>query len=100
MLDHLIYRTNPRISSPGPGTHSIMIAGRTCLAGDLFGSYELNSKLKIGDEVRIADAAGYTMVKKNWFNGVAMPSIAVRRLNGSVELVRSFGYQDYLSNLS
>jgi hypothetical protein len=29
-----------------------------------------------------------------------MPSIAVRRLNGSVELVRSFGYQDYISNLS
>ncbi len=28
----------------------------------------------------IADAAGYTMVKKSWFNGIAMPSIAVRRL--------------------
>jgi carboxynorspermidine decarboxylase len=40
------------------------------------------------------------MVKKSWFNGVAMPSIAAWRLNGSVELVRSFGYQDYLSNLS
>ena len=100
MLDHLIYRTNPRIASPGPGTHRIMIAGRSCLAGDLFGGYELESKLKIGDEVRIADAAGYTMVKKNWFNGIAMPSIAVRRLNGAVELVRSFEYQDYLGNLS
>jgi carboxynorspermidine decarboxylase len=77
-----------------------MIAGRTCLAGDLFGSYELDAPLKIGDEVRIADAAGYTMVKKNWFNGIAMPSIAVRRLNGTVELVRSFEYQDYLGNLS
>jgi len=100
MLDHLIYRTSPGISFPGPGTHSVMIAGRTCLAGDLFGSYELENELKIGDEVRIADAAGYTMVKKNWFNGVPMPSIAVRRLNGSVELMRSFGYQDYLNNLS
>jgi carboxynorspermidine decarboxylase len=100
MLDHLIYRTNPRISFPGPGTHRIMIAGRTCLAGDLFGSYELDSPLQIGDEVRIADAAGYTMVKKNWFNGIAMPSIVVRRLNGAVELVRSFNYQDYLSSLS
>jgi carboxynorspermidine decarboxylase len=100
MLDHLIYQTNPRISFPGPGVHRIMIAGRTCLAGDLFGSYELDAPLKIGDEVRIADAAGYTMVKKNWFNGIAMPSIAVRRLNGTVELVRSFEYQDYLGNLS
>jgi carboxynorspermidine decarboxylase len=100
LLDHLIYRTNPRISSPGAGSHRIIIAGRSCLAGDIFGSYELDTALKIGDEVRIADAAGYTMVKKNWFNGLLMPSIAVRRLNGTVDLVRSFGYEDYISNLS
>ena len=100
LLDHLIYRTNPRISSPGPGKSRIMIAGRSCLAGDIFGSYELEAGLKIGDEVRIADSAGYTMVKKNWFNGVPMPSIAVRRLNGNVELVRSFGYEDYRNSLS
>ncbi len=100
MLDHLIYRTNPGISSFGPGTHRIMIAGRSCLAGDMFGCYELDTVLKIGDEVRISDAAGYTMVKKNWFNGLQMPSIAVRRLNGTVVLVRSFEYKDYLGNLS
>jgi carboxynorspermidine decarboxylase len=91
LLDHLIYRTNPRVSFPGAGTHRIMIAGRTCLAGDLFGSYELEAPLKIGDEVRFADAAGYTMVKKNWFNGIAMPSIAVRRLNGSIHFWMGFG---------
>ena len=77
----------------------MMIAGRTCLAGDLFGSYELEAPLKIDDEVRFADAAGYTMVKKNWFNGVAMPSIVVRRLDGTIELVRSFDYNDYINCL-
>jgi len=100
MLDHLIYKTNPKVSLPSAGSQPVMIAGRTCLAGDLFGSYELEAPLKIGDEVRFADAAGYTMVKKNWFNGVAMPSIVVKRLNGTVELVRSFDYKDYLGNLS
>ena len=100
LLDHLIYNTNPKVSSPGPGDHKVMIAGRSCLAGDVFGSYELESGLKVGDEVRIADTAGYTMVKKNWFNGVPMPSIAVRRLNGIVELVRSFEYEDYTGSLS
>ncbi len=100
MLDHLIYHTNPRVSSPEAGVHPIMIAGRTCLAGDLFGSYELNHPLKVGDEVRFADAAGYTMVKKNWFNGVSMPSIAVRRLDGTIERVRSFDYNDYIGCLS
>ena len=100
MLDHLIYHTNPMIASHGAGENPILIAGRTCLAGDLFGHYKLDSPLKIGDIVSFADAAGYTMVKKNWFNGVAMPSIAVKRLNGTVELARSFDYNDYLNCLS
>ena len=49
---------------------------------------------------RFGDAAGYTMVKKNWFNGVPMPSIRVRRLDGTLDTVRAFSYKDYLSSLS
>jgi carboxynorspermidine decarboxylase len=100
MLDHLIYHTTPRIAFPEPGRHRVMIAGRTCLAGDVFGKYRLKTRLKIGSEVRIADAAGYTMVKKNWFNGIAMPAIVVRRLDGTMEIVRKFGYKDFKRNLS
>ena len=48
----------------------------------------------------IADAAGYTMVKKNWFNGVAMPAIAIREENGTIREVRRFSYDDYKSSLS
>ncbi|MEO6122491.1 MAG: carboxynorspermidine decarboxylase [Ilumatobacteraceae bacterium] len=100
MLDHLIYGTTPRLTAPAPGNHRTMIAGRTCLAGDVFGEHDLAAPLAIGDEVRMADAAGYTMVKKSWFNGVGMPSIAVRRLDGSIELVREFDYHDFESSLS
>lgn len=100
MLDHLIYGTTPRLTTPAAGNHRTMIAGRTCLAGDVFGVHDLVAPLAVGDEVRMADAGGYTMVKKSWFNGVAMPSIVVRRLDGSVEVVREFGYQDFESSLS
>ncbi len=100
MLDHLIYRTCAKIASPGPGHYKVMIAGRSCLAGDVFGQYCLKTKLKPGSVVRIADAAGYTMVKKNWFNGLPMPSICVRRLDGTLDLVRNFGYKDYVDSLS
>ena len=100
MLDHLIYGTTPQVSFPEPGTNRVMIAGRTCLAGDVFGEHALASPLAIGDEVRLADAAGYTMVKKSWFNGVTMPSIVVRRLDGTVEVVREFGYDDFRASLS
>jgi carboxynorspermidine decarboxylase len=77
-----------------------MIAGRSCLAGDIFGTYRFKSRLKIGSIIKISDAAGYTMVKKNWFNGLAMPSIVVKRLNGEIEVARRFGYKDFVSNLS
>jgi carboxynorspermidine decarboxylase len=100
MPDHLLYGTMPRLSHPGPGDHGVIIAGRTCLAGDSFGEHRIAGPLAVGDEVRIADAAGYTMVKKSWFNGVPMPSIAVRRLDGSLDVAREFGYDDYKHNLS
>jgi carboxynorspermidine decarboxylase len=100
MLDHLIYRTNPRLAGPPPGEHRMMVAGRTCLAGDVFGDFKLAQPLQVGDEVRIADAGGYTMVKVNWFNGVAMPAIVVRRLDGTLERVRAFGYDDFKRSLS
>jgi len=100
MLDLLIYRLQARIASPKPGPHRVTIAGRTCLAGDVFGEYALNQKLKPGSVVRIADAAGYTMVKKNWFNGIPMPAICVRRLDGTLDTVKTFSYKDYSSSLS
>jgi carboxynorspermidine decarboxylase len=100
MLDHLIYSTTPLVVAPKSGEFRTIIAGRTCLAGDVFGEHHLVAPLAVGDEVRFADAAGYTMVKKSWFNGVAMPSIAVCRLDGTVEVVREFDYNDFKTSLS
>ncbi|MET0909988.1 MAG: carboxynorspermidine decarboxylase [Ilumatobacteraceae bacterium] len=100
MLDHLIYGTHPRVDAPAAGAHPVTIAGRTCLAGDVFGDFALERPLRAGDEVRFADAAGYTMVKTTWFNGLRMPSIVVRRLDGDVEVVREFGYDDFERSLS
>lgn len=77
-----------------------IIYGRSCLAGDIFGEYELSNKLTIGDNVSFGNAAGYTMVKKNWFNGVNMPAIVIRRLDGSIDIQREFDYQDYKASLS
>ena len=85
---------------PAAGSDPVTIAGRTCLAGDVFGEFALERPLGVGDEVRFADAAGYTMVKTTWFNGLRMPSIVVRRLDGDIDVVREFGYDDFERNLS
>ena len=58
------------------------------------------SKLKPGSTIRIADAAGYTMVKKNWFNGLSMPAIVIKRQDGSIDVVRRFSFKDFKNNLS
>jgi carboxynorspermidine decarboxylase len=100
MLDLLIYRTEAKMDLAGAGRFRYMVAGRSCLAGDVFGTYRFPKRLKVGSIVRIADAAGYSMVKKNWFNGLPMPSIAVKRRDGSVEEVRRFGYRDFVHSLS
>ena len=98
MLDLLIYRENAKL--PQTGDHEYQICGKSCLAGDIFGDARFPAPLQIGDRISVQDAAGYTMVKKNWFNGVNMPSIAIRELDGSERLVRSFTYEDYASSLS
>lgn len=100
MLDLLIYRTPAKVDCAGSGHFKYILAGRSCLAGDVFGTYMFKSPLKIGSTVRISDAAGYSMVKKNWFNGLQMPAIAVKRLDGSLEVARNFTYKDFVNNLS
>jgi carboxynorspermidine decarboxylase len=100
MLDLLLYRTNAKIEPSGQGNFKYMLAGSSCLAGDIFGTFYFKSRLKIGNIIRISDAAGYTMVKKNWFNGLKMPSIVVKKLNGSIKVVRRFEYKDFVNNLS
>lgn len=99
MLDLLIYRTNAKIE-PNAGPEEWMICGKSCLAGDIFGEFNFPAPIKAGDRLSIQDAAGYTMVKKNWFNGVKMPAIAVRELDGTERLVRDFTYSDFAAALS
>ena len=99
MLDLLIYRETAKIE-PNEGPHEVMVCGKSCLAGDIFGEFRFDREVKVGDRISIQDAAGYTMVKKNWFNGVKMPSIAIRELDGSIRLVRDFTYADFEQSLS
>jgi carboxynorspermidine decarboxylase len=97
MLDLLIYRQSAKVETEG--SHPYMVCGKSCLAGDVFGEFAFENPLRVGDRISIADAAGYTMVKKNWFNGVKMPSIVIRETDGSLTVAREFTYDDYRSSL-
>ncbi len=99
MLDLLIYREQAKME-PNAGDHEWMVCGKSCLAGDIFGEFRFPQPLKAGDRLSVQDAGGYTMVKKNWFNGVKMPAIAIREMDGTIREVRDFGYDDFAAALS
>ena len=109
MLDLLIYReTAPLVQindeacqiTSQQSDDSTIIYGKSCLAGDIFGEYALDKPLTIGDKVSFGNAAGYTMVKKNWFNGVAMPAIVICDEQGELTIQKTFGYEDFKASLS
>lgn len=76
------------------------LGGPSCLAGDTFGDYTFKKKLSIGDKVIFLNAALYTMVKTNTFNGIGLPSIIVRKSSRKLRLVKKFNHADFKERLS
>ena len=81
------------------GPYVYRFGGPTCLAGDEIGTYSFDRSLAEDDPVVFGDMAIYTMVKNNTFNGINLPDIVVRRLDGTEECVRRFGYEDFAERL-
>ena len=81
------------------GSYAYRFGGPTCLAGDEIGTYTFPHPLAEGDRVVFEDMAIYSMVKNNTFNGMPLPSIAVRRIDGTVETLKAFGYADFKCRL-
>lgn len=112
LLDVLVYQFTPTLEGAEEiaqddieeairqGKHVYRVSGRTCLAGDVFGNYVFNQPIEIGDELRFTDVAGYSMVKKNFFNGIKMPAICHKNIQGETRVVREFGYEAFRDFLS
>ena len=81
------------------GPYAYRFGGPTCLAGDEIGVYSFKHELHEGDTVVFGDMAIYTMVKNNTFNGINLPEIVLRHIDGSEELVRRFSYADFACRL-
>ena len=75
------------------------LAGPTCLAGDVIGDYSFARPLQCGDRLEFQDMAIYTMVNTNTFNGMKLPDIVLEREDGTCEVVRRFGYEDFKMRL-
>ena len=80
--------------------HTYRLSSMTCLAGDVIGDYSFEQEINVGDKLIFEDMAIYSMVKNNTFNGMPLPDIVLLKKDGSTELVRRFGYEDFKGRLS
>ena len=85
---------------PGEKTYTYRLSSYTCLAGDIIGDYSFDRELGEGDVLYFEDMAIYSMVKNNTFNGIPLPDLVVKKADGSCELVKRFGYDDFKGRLS
>ena len=64
-----------------------ILAGASCLAGDVFGEYRFNTPVTTGSRVVFKNVGAYSLVKAHTFNGLEVPEV----------LCGSFNIQDLLN---
>jgi len=84
---------------PGVHPHTYLLAGNTCMTGDVIGEYSFQAPLKIGDKLVFGDMLQYSFVKNNTFNGAPLPELGLLHDDESYEIVRRFGYEDFKGRL-
>ncbi len=87
-------------TDPQPDKPHWRLGGNSCLAGDFCGEWSFQSEPQLGDTIIFEDMIHYTMVKTTMFNGVSHPAIAIERTDGTIDIIREFGYEDYKIRMS
>jgi carboxynorspermidine decarboxylase len=89
------YQRRPELcEQDDQGKYTVILAGCTCLAGDVFGEYRLKEPLHIGDKVVFKNVGAYSLAKANRFNGYGLPDIYLWH-GQQLEKIKQDSYQDY-----
>ncbi len=89
------YQRQPELVEHDPeGAYHAILAGCTCLAGDIFGEYCFNQPVSVGDKLVFKNVGSYSLVKANRFNGYNLPDVYMT--NGEqIRRIKHHTYQDY-----
>lgn len=71
------------------------LGGNSCLSGDYMGYWHFEKPLQVSDVIVFEDMIHYTTVKTNMFNGIHHPDLRIEKMDGSVETLRTYVYEDY-----
>lgn len=81
------------------GNFVYRLGGNSCLSGDFMGMWSFDHELQVGEEIVFEDMIHYTTVKTNMFNGISHPSIGMLHTDGTLEILREYGYEDYRNRM-
>lgn len=89
------YQRQPELHDHAPkGRYCAILAGCTCLAGDVFGAYQFDKPLVVGDKVVFKNVGAYSLIKASRFNGYNLPDIYMLR-DRQLKKLKHYPYQDY-----
>jgi len=90
------YQAAPSLASEFlGGSNRVLMAGCTCLSGDVFGEYSLKRPLSLGDRIVFSNVGAYSLVKASRFNGYNLPTVYARHGDGKVILKKQYDYRTY-----
>lgn len=81
------------------GEHVYRLGGNSCLSGDYMSCWRFDHELQVGEEIIFEDMIHYTTVKTCMFNGIQHPAICLKHLDGTIEVLREFRYEDYRNRM-
>jgi len=89
------FQRQPELVGHDPtGRYSALLAGSTCLAGDLFGEYRFNQPLQVGERLVFKHVGAYSLVKANRFNGYNLPDVYMAN-EDQIRRIKQYSYEDY-----
>lgn len=91
----LEFGLRPPLDPKCKGEFLCLLAGSSCLAGDMFGEYFLANMPKIGDRITFLRVGAYSISKANAFNGINLPDIYVIDTTGNCHCCPKVGFEEY-----
>jgi carboxynorspermidine decarboxylase len=87
-------RPEPAWIEPEHG-ESAILAGCSCLAGDVFGEYRFAVLPDIGERIVFANVGAYSLVKASRFNGYNLPNVYAWDGAGDMRLMKNPSFEEY-----
>lgn len=72
-----------------------VLAGSSCLAGDIFGVYHFAKMPRVGDRLVFSDVGAYSQIKANRFNGYNLPAVYSVDRNKQFVFIQQSSYSHF-----